>query len=251
MSINIYDLSQPFGRNTPLWPHAGVMNDVEIKRVTYPGRDRGRLTTVLTLRMHTATHMDAAIHVIPGGWTIDALPLTSCYGTGVIVDMRHKKKWDRITPEDLENAKPKIEPGDFVVINTGWHKKWRVSNYEYFNHYPGLVKEAAYWFVEKKVKAVAGTWGAIDHPLAHVPLSQKMPWLYEDYTKETGKNPAEEFPEQEPCHTILYGNGIPGIENAGGDIDKVTGMRTTLAAFPLRYEEGDGSMVRLVAIVEE
>ena len=40
-------------------------------------------------------------------------------------------------------------------------------------------------------------------------------------------------------------------ENVGGDIDKVTGKRVTIAGFPLRLVLGDGSMVRLVAIVEE
>lgn len=78
-----------------------------------------------------------------------------------------------------------------------------------------------------------------------------MPWLYEEYLKETGKDANKEFPENEPAHRILYGAGIPGIEGAGGDIDEVTGMRCTIAAFPLRYEGGDGSLVRLVAILEE
>ena len=251
MGIRIVDLSQPLGRNTPLWPHVGVMNDVEIKRAAFPGRDKGRLTTVLTLRMHSATHMDAEIHVTPGGWTIDKLPLTSCYGPGVILDMRYKKKWEEITPEDLEKAKPEIQLGDFVVINTGWHHKWRVSNYEYWNHYPGLYRAAAEWLVKKKVKAVAGTWGATDLALGHYPLSKVMPWLDEEYRRETGNDPDLEFPEMEPAHTILYKAGIPGVENAGGDIDEVTGIRCTIAAFPIRYEEGDASMVRLVAILEE
>jgi kynurenine formamidase len=251
MGIKIVDLTNPFGRNTPLWPHPGLMPDVEIRRVAFPGRDRGRLTTQLTLKMHTGTHMDAEVHVTPGGWTIDKLPLTSCYGTGVVLDMRYKKKWEEITPEDLEKAKPKIESGDWVVINTGWHHKWRVSNYEYFNHYPGLYRRAAEWLIAKKVKGVAGTWGATDCALGHHPLSVSMPWLYEEYTRETGKDPSKEFPEMEPAHTLLYGAGIPGIENAGGDIDEVTGIRCIIAAFPLRYEDGDGSMVRLVAIVEE
>ena len=248
----IVDLSQPFGRSaTPIWPRAGLMNDVKIETVAFPEASRGRYTTLLTMRMHTATHMDAEIHVTPGGWAIDELPLTNCYGTGVVVDMRYKKKWEVITPEDLENAKPKIEPGDFVVINTGWHHYWRKNNYIYFNHYPGLYKEGAEWLVEKKVKVVAQTAGATDICLAHYPLAKSMPWLHEEYMKETGKDADVEFPINEPAHRILYGAGIPGIENAGGDVDEVTGMRCTLAAFPLRYEGGDGSLVRLVAIVEE
>jgi len=31
----------------------------------------------------------------------------------------------------------------------------------------------------------------------------------------------------------------------------VTGKRCTLACFPIRYEQGEASIVRLVAIVEE
>ncbi|MFC1982936.1 cyclase family protein [Chloroflexota bacterium] len=248
----IVDLSQPWGRRaTPVWPRAGLMNDVKIETVTFPEASRGRYTTLLTMRMHVATHMDAEIHVTPGGWTIDQAPLTSCYGTGVVVDMRYKNKWEVITPEDLEHAKPKIEPGDFVVINTGWHHWWRKNNYIYWNHYPGLYKEGAEWLVKNKVKCVAQTAGATDICLAHYPLKSGMPWLHEEYLKETGKDADEEFPINEPAHRILLGAGIPGIENAGGDVDDVTGMRCTLAAFPLRYEEGEGSMVRLVAIVEE
>jgi kynurenine formamidase len=53
------------------------------------------------------------------------------------------------------------------------------------------------------------------------------------------------------CHNILLGNGIVGFENVGGDIDKVVGKRVTIAAFPWRWTKGDGSIVRMVAIVEE
>jgi kynurenine formamidase len=57
-------------------------------------------------------------------------------------------------PEDLEKATPKIEPGDWVVMNTGWQKYWRYNNFTYSNHYPGLGAEAAQWLIDKKVKGV-------------------------------------------------------------------------------------------------
>lgn len=247
----IVDLANPLGRNTPLWPHMGVMNDVEISRVAFPGRDGGRYTTVLKLRMHSSTHMDAEIHVTPGGWSIEKVPLMNCFGPGVILDMRFLKKWEEITPEHLEKARPKIQPGDWVIINTGYHHYWKTDNYKYWNHYPGLYRKAAEWLIQKKVKGVGGTWGATDLALGHYPLKAVMPWLYEEYTKETGKNPDIDYPEMEPAHKLLYGAGILGIENLGGDVDEVTGIRCTFAAFPLRYEEGDGSMIRPVAIVEE
>ena len=51
-------------------------------------------------------------------------------------------------------------------------------------------------------------------------------------------------------HRILFKNGIMGIENVGGDIDKVTGKRFTFAFFPWNWDRGDGCIVRLVAIVD-
>jgi len=40
-------------------------------------------------------------------------------------------------------------------------------------------------------------------------------------------------------------------ENVGGDLDKVTGKRCTFAGFPIRWMKGEGSIVRLVAIMDE
>jgi kynurenine formamidase len=45
-------------------------------------------------------------------------------------------------------------------------------------------------------------------------------------------------------------NGIPGIENVGGELDAVTGKRCTFMAFPSRFTEGDGSPIRIVAVVD-
>lgn len=247
-NFRIVDLSQPFGHNIPLWPWP-VMSDVKIERVAYHERDQ-KLTTLITTKMHASTHTDAPLHVIDGGTPIDQVPLETFYGEGVVVSLP-TEKWEVITPKMLEKARPKIQQGDFVVLNTGWHKKFRVNNYAYMNHYGGLYREAGEWFLEKGVKAVAVDQAALDHPLAHFPLSKFAPWLDTEYRRETGKDPDKEFPEYEPCHKILLGNGIAGYENVGGDIDQVTGQRCVIAGFPIRYEGGDGSLVRVVAILED
>ncbi|MCR4443349.1 MAG: cyclase family protein [Peptococcaceae bacterium] len=244
----IYDLSQPLGQNVPLWPWPGFMQDIRVERVAYHERQR-KSTAVLTLKMHSSTHADAPFHVLEDGITIEKMPLETFYGEGVVVYLP-TKKWEKITPQMLENVTPKIQKGDFVVLNTGWHKLYRVKNYEYMNYYGGLYREAAEWFVEKGVKAVAVDQGALDHPLAHPPLEETMPWLYREYKKETGRDPIEDYPEYEPCHKILLGNGIAGYENCGGEMDQVTGKRVLLAGFPIRWENGDASIVRLVAITE-
>lgn len=255
MALKFYDLSQPFGAMTPCWPWP-TMTDTEIYRVSFPERDRfpggcNKLTTVIKTKFHIATHMDAPLHVWQGGLHIDQIPLENCFGTGVILDFRHTKKWDIITGDDLEKATPKVERGDFVVVNTGWHKYFLTESYDYFNYFPGFYESAGEWFADKGVKAVAVDGGATDTPLAHRPLDKYAPWLYQEYLEETGKDANKEFPLYEPCHLALAKAGIPGIECCGGQIDEVTGKRCTLACFPIRYKGGEASLVRLVAIVEE
>jgi kynurenine formamidase len=260
MAQKLYDLSQPFYAGIPLWPWP-VMVDTEIARVAFPERDlfpgddkKGRvnkMTTVIKTKFHASTHMDAPLHVLQGGKSIDKIPLSNCYGEGVVVDMRYLKKWDIIGKKDLDNAKPKIKKGDFVVVNTGWHKYFPEYGYVFFNHFPGFYTEAAEWFIEHEVKAVAIDGGASDHPCAHTPLDKYAPWLYKEYKDETGKDANKEFPIYEPTHLALAQNGIPGIEICGGQIDDVTGKRCTHACFPINFIGGEASLVRLVAIVDE
>ena len=78
-----------------------------------------------------------------------------------------------------------------------------------------------------------------------------VPGLIEEYTKEKGHPPIEDLPEWEPVHDMLLRNNIMGFENVGRDIEMVTGKRCTIAAFPLRWWKGDGSIVRMVVFIDE
>jgi kynurenine formamidase len=274
MTTKIVDLSQEIWNGSVMWPRlaadvqlmAGTFNGVrstgwhDLNHPGWPdigikppynrgGKGLGRYVG----HLHAATHVDAPIYCIPEGVTADRIPLENLYGTGVILDMRHKEKWDTITAEDFESATPRIESGDFVVVNTGW-QTWLKPNraYEYYHYYPGLLPDAAQWLIDKKVKAIAGTWPVCDHSLSFIPLEKNMPWLLNDYIRENGKPPGEAFSGGfEACLTMLLKAGVSCIQNAGGDIDGVTGTRCTLAAWPFRMEETDAALVRLVAIVED
>ncbi|AAB90047.1 conserved hypothetical protein [Archaeoglobus fulgidus DSM 4304] len=252
--VEVYDLSNPFGYGVPLWPY---FNDVIIDRYHYHAKSRV-LSQIITTTMHVSTHADAPIHVEEGFPSIDEVPIERYMGEGVVVSIP-KKKWEVITAEDLEKADPPIEKGDIVIVNTGWHRYWSDS-VKYFCYAPGFYKEAGEWFVKKKVKAVGIDTQALDHPLAtreawHHPGADErnsiLPWLKEEYKQLTGRDVSEDFPYWEPCHRLLLTHGIMGWENVGGDIDKVTGQRCTIIGLPIRWVKGDGSIVRLVALVEK
>lgn len=246
--LQFYDLSHPWGAGAPLWPY---FPDVKIERFHYHAKS-GVLSQQITTFMHCTTHTDAPAHVIEGTPFMDEVPLEKFFGTAVVVSLP-KGKWEKIMPEDLEKAEPAIQPGDIVIINSGWHRYYG-DNRRYFAYSPGLYKEAGEWLVEKGVKAVGVDMQALDHPLgtaigphASGPL---IPDVNREYEELTGRPVKQDFPHWEPCHRLLLGNGIVGFENVGGDIDKVTGKRVTIAAFPWRWVKGDGCIVRMVAVVD-
>ncbi|MBQ8831382.1 MAG: cyclase family protein [Oscillospiraceae bacterium] len=274
----IWDLSQPWGWDTPLWPFPGARSDLQFPRGQYLERFHKR-TCTYTGTLHAGTHMDAPNHTLHEeevdreryGYTLAELPLEHCVGTGVILDMtwmydefqekfnaaegdpaRMGEIWRIITPEDVDRACEKdgleIRENDWVIIDTGFHRFWRVNNDKYFNYYPGLGPEVCkYLMFEKKIKGISGTWGATDSPLWHYPVKEQMPWLATNYKLATGRDIDVDYPDYEPCHRLFAQHGVMTVENAGGDIDEVKGKRMIIAAFPFRCEAADGGFVRLVA----
>lgn len=274
----IYDLSQPWGWDTPLWPFPGARSDLTFPRGQYLERFHKR-TCTYTGTLHAATHMDAPNHTLHQeevdreryGYTLAELPLEHCIGSGVILDMtwmydefeekfnaaggdpaKMGEIWRIITPEDVENACKKdgleIRENDWVIMDTGFHHYWRINNDKYFNYYPGLGPEVCkYLMFEKHIKGISGTWGATDSPLWHYPVKEQMPWLATNYKLATGRDIDVDYPDYEPCHRLFAQHGVMAVENAGGDIDTVKGTRKIIAAFPFRCEAADGGMVRLVA----
>jgi kynurenine formamidase len=247
-SLQFFDLSHPWGHGMPQWPSRANLN---VRVLEFHAKD-GLLVQQFEGIMHRGTHMDAPIHVAENTPTLTGYPLWRFFGTGVAVSIP-KGKWGVVTPKDLQRAEPKIQKNDIVMINTGSHKNYG-DNPDYFAYSPGLYKEAAEWLVERGVKLVGIDVQALDHPLGtflgpHGP-GPAQPHLDVEYKAETGRHIIEDFPYWEPAHKIMMTNGIPGIENIGGDIDQITGRRCTFFAFPWRWPEGEGCALRVVAVLD-
>ena len=149
MGLEFFNLSHRFGYQSPNWPY---FEDVKIERIHYMAKS-GVLSQRITTSMHNTTHIDAPAHVVQGTPFIDEVPLPHFFGSGIVVALP-KKKWEKITYDDLEKAAGKIvRPRDVVIINTGWHDKYEDSE-DYFCYSPGFVASAGEWFVEKQVKVV-------------------------------------------------------------------------------------------------
>ena len=246
--LELINLSTNWGHGMPQWPSRANLN---VRVVEFHARD-GLLVQQFEGIMHRGTHMDAPIHVQENEPTLTGYPLWRFFGTGVAVSIP-KGKWGVITPKDLERAEPKIRKNDILMINTGSHRNYG-DNPDYFAYSPGLYTEAAEWIVDRGVKLVGIDVQALDHPLGtflgpHGP-GPAQPHLDVEYKAETGRHIIDDFPYWEPAHKIMMTNGIPGIENIGGDIDRITGRRCTFFAFPWRWPEGEGCALRVVAVID-
>ena len=246
--LQMYDLSQPWGHGVPEWPSSVNLATSTLK---FHAKD-GYLLKAWEGIMHRTTHMDVEIHVTENGKSLKDYPLSCYFGTGVVVSIP-KGKWGVITAEDLEKATPTIRRGDIVMINTGSHHNLG-DNDDYYQYSPGFYKEAGEWLVERGVKLVGIDVQALDHPLGTKLVSHgpgpTHPHLFDEYRAETGREIGDDFPYWEPCHKIITGAGIPGIENIGGQLDAVTGKRCTFMCFPWNWPDGDGCVIRVVAMTD-
>jgi kynurenine formamidase len=245
--LRLVELSQEWGTHTPVFPG---FPDIVIYRLATHAQ-HGVMSQQVRTVMHNGTHVNAPVHLVQRGQGVGELPLDRFFGTGPVLDIP-KGEWETIEPEDLE-AGAEVGAGDMVIINTGWHRHYSDS-IEYFGHAPGLSEAAAQWLVEREVKLVGIDTATIDHPMATSlaghrggPLIKELP---RRYRARTGHAPEEDHPRWNVAHKTLLEAGIPTIENVGGDVDSLNGLRAAFQAFPWFWPEGDACIVRLTAILD-
>ena len=214
----IIDLSQSFaedGYNNPAF-------DDGIIEVCMRYEDAGWHAERIITATHTGTHVDAALHKINGGRSIDEYPLERFIGEAVIIDLYNKASDEEITYEDVYAYDQLINTGTNVLLCTGWaEKKKPETKDEYLYHSPWLGGDAAEYLVDKKVNAVG-----IDH------------------FSIGGANPDNvEIP-----HDILLGSEVLIIE--GLFLPKILLERDVwlLSVLPLKIRGASGALARAAAI---
>jgi kynurenine formamidase len=155
---------------------------------------------------------------------------------GVLIDVAAIKRVPmlaetyEITPQDLQAAlaaqKITLQPGDAVLIHTGWGTLWGTDNARYQRASPGLGTAAAEWLARQDPMLVGADNTAI----------------------EISPNPDRELAG--PVHQImLVVNGIHLLENLR--LDELAARRAhefALIVEPLKIQGGTGSTVAPIAI---
>jgi kynurenine formamidase len=214
--MTLVDLTQPFrdsmfhNRAFPT-PHLTQTMTIE---------ENGVSVTCAEFAVHTGTHIDAPCHFIPGGKSIEQIPLNQTHGPAVgwAVD---RVAGEAITVADLEANTPRAEPGDIVTLHTGWPVYF--GDHERYRDHPYLSTEAAEWLADRRVKLVVFDLPTPDTPEGRRP--EGFDW---------------------PTHRALLAGGVL-IAEFGNNLDLVAGERFDLWALPIPFVGSDGAPARIVA----
>jgi kynurenine formamidase len=187
----------------------------------------GAQASSFTVSAHAFTHLDAPLHMVPNGKSIDSFPVDYFIGDAALLDIP-KGKSEPITAVDMEKAGKHAKDGDIVLIRTGWlEKMW---GKEEFTDSPYLTEDAAKWLVKLKAR-IAGYDFVEDY-------------MVREYSRK-GHLRAEEL----VVHQILLPNGVLNLEYVN-NLSKISKPKVKIIALPLALKDCDGSPTRVVAIEE-
>ena len=155
---------------------------------------------------------------------------------GVLIDIAALKGVEmlsdtyEITPADLQEALRRqnitLQPGDAVIVNTGWGRLWGKDNARYMRANPGLGVAAAEW------------------------LARQDPMLVGMDTAPVNVTPSPDPTLSNPTHQImLVINGIHLLENL--KLEELAAARAYEFAFviqPLKIQGATGSTVAPIAV---
>src|SRR6056297_2725102 len=129
-----------------------VFNDAEKPEINISSTHKrdGYAQKKLCMYSHNSTHVDAPFHIIPGANTLDELSPDTFYGKALIADCRKTGK--KIEISHLEKYAGRLNDADFIILHTGWYKKWNTPDYK--RNFPVLTEEAAEWLLQFHLKGI-------------------------------------------------------------------------------------------------
>jgi arylformamidase len=252
--MKVIDLSIPLGIGTPPWPTYEPLQVKYFKRLA-PNGANGQL---LTHSNHIGTHLDGEIHFYTPGKDIASLDFDFLAGPGVVVDLSDAVGDYDIYTSLMVEERVDVREGDILIIHTGYHRYgWdqpQADEIRYMVKHPGPDREFVDWCIEKKIKWLAVDCGSADHPMNTI-IRNWMPRQAAEahFQAKYGKSVAEVFTDDkyQMMHIALFPHGIIHAECVGGDVDLLLNERVQIGCFPWRFVDGEASISRIVAFVED
>ena len=254
--MKLIDLTIPLGIATPAWPTYEPLQIKYFKRLA-PNGANGQL---LTHSNHLGTHLDGEIHFYTAGKDIADLDMDYLVHDAAVVDLTDATGDYQVYTSKMIEDRVEVKEGDILVIHTGYHHfGWdhpTADEIRYMVKHPGPGQEFAEWAKKKKLRWIAVDCGSADHPMNTI-IRTWMPRQAAEADKvfqKLYKQSLAEFYDDSKyqlMHIDLFPKSIIHAECFGGQIDLLLNRRVKVGFFPWRFVDGESSIGRAVAFVED
>ena len=203
------DISIPIRNKMVYWPGDPVPRVERIK-----DRDKGDGVTLTEMQFidHVGTHVDAPLHFIAGGRTIDKMPLDATTGRARVIEIK-----DPVSIEMKEVFPQNIRRGERLLFKTRNSERCYQTD-EFVPDYVYFSVDVVKYLVEKEVRVVG---------LDYISIGK-----YGDNANIGA------------THQILLENGVYILE--GINLSKVKPGRYDLICLPILLERGDAAPARAI-----
>lgn len=195
------------------------MRGVETE-TTYTVAEHGWNASTYHLYSHAGTHLDAPLHYDVSDKTVEEIPLSQCMGPAWVADVSDIGPKGLITLAHLEDIPSLIQPGESLLIKTGWSKHHGTPAYR--EALPRISEALALWCADLKIPMLG-----VEPPAVADPFNR------EEITR---------------IHRILLGADIVIVEGLT-NLDALTQKKVMFCAVPIKIA-GDGAPVRAFAFEE-
>jgi kynurenine formamidase len=243
--IRVIDLTQVLRPSTPviqLPPPFAPTKPFEIAEISrYDDKGPAWYWNNFACGEHTGTHFDAPVHWVSGkdfrDGATDTIDPQRFVAPAVVIDCSKEAKKDErflVTPKHIlawEKEHGKIAKGSWVLMRTDWSKrtdpKLFLNLKEDGPHVPGPNADAVRFLVEER--DVNG-------------------WGVEAVGTDAGQAFAFEPPF--PAHALMHGANKFGLASLC-NLDQLPPTGAVIITAPLKIENGSGSPLRVIALVED
>ncbi len=205
--MKIIDISVAVDDKLPLWPNA-----ITPQCTKHLSLDQGHVCNDSSIHfgLHAGTHIDAPLHFVSGGKSIDKMPLEIFVGP---VFVAHLPKVKEISAVDLDKLKiPKHITR--ILFKTSNSVLWSKGSV-FTKNYVGLTADAAQWLTKRKFILVGVDYLSI-----------------------------AKFDEAVAVHKILLGKEVALLE--GINLSKVKPGMYQLMCFPIKIGGQEAAPVRAI-----
>ena len=207
--MRMYDISVGISPDLPVWPGDPP---VKLERLRDIAKGDESTVTHMSFGVHAGTHVDAPLHFLEGGDTVDRLPLRLLTGRAYVVDMGNAEVIDEVALARV-NLPPRTRRVLFKTRNSElWAKETR-----FVENYVSLTPGGVNWLVKKGVQLVG-----VDY-LSVAPYKDSV-----------------------PTHRALLSAKVIILE--GLDLSEVSQGRYTLYCLPLKLVGAEGAPARAILV---